>query len=207
VVVLGATLAGAGTWLLAASPVELLALTEGRGLDPGSVRRIARWLLGFGAAVAAILLLAWWKRRRHPGPAVVGVSAALWIVYGLGIMPALSPDSSGRNMMLRVGAHIGPGAELALMGWREQHLLQADRKAVEFGFLRPWNEQWPLAGAWLSASPESRWLFAQQDALGPCLDLEQVVDMGASNRRTWVLVPGTAWQPGCDGTSVTGAAE
>jgi hypothetical protein len=113
-------------------------------------------------------------------------------------MPALSPDSSAQALMQRVGERIGPDAELAMLGWREQHLLQADRPVTDFGFKQPWAAQWQHAHAWLLQAPAKRWLFLRREAIGPCLDPAKVVDIGASNRRAWILAPGDAWIEGCD---------
>ena len=190
-----ATVAGVlGGWLLAASPERVQALVDGRGMDIDTVAQLGRWLIGFAAIAMVVMIVA----RRQVAVALVAVTAALWTAYGMGFMPALSPDSSARALMQRVGGRIGPDAELALLGWREQHLLQADRPVTEFGFKRPWVEQWQHAHAWLLQAPERRWLFLRKDAIGPCLDPARVIDIGASNRRAWILAPGTAWIAGCD---------
>ncbi|KRA55059.1 hypothetical protein ASD77_04735 [Pseudoxanthomonas sp. Root65] len=190
-----ATVAGVlGGWLLAASPERVQALVDGRGMDIDTVAQLGRWLIGFAAIAMVVMIVA----RRRVAVALVAVTAALWTAYGMGFMPALSPDSSARALMQRVGERIGPDAELALLGWREQHLLQADRPVTEFGFKRPWVEQWQHAHAWLLEAPDRRWLFLRKDAMGPCLDPARVIDIGASNRRAWILAPGTAWIAGCD---------
>lgn len=88
-------------------------------------------------------------------------------------------------------------AELGLLAWREQNLLQADRKVREFGFKRPWDLQWREAGRWLAAAPQARWLLVQDAAMSPCVDTAQVIDIGMSKRNRWRLVPGTAWSSGC----------
>jgi len=183
-----------GTWLLAAPPGRLQGLLEGRGMDLGTAARLAHWLLGF--ALAALVAMA--VARRRVVVALVACTAALWTAYGLGVMPALSPDSSAQALMRRVGERIGPDAELAMLGWREQHLLQADRPVADFGFKQPWVEQWQHAHAWLRDAPDRRWLFLRREAIGPCLDPAKVVDIGASNRRAWILAPGGAWIAGCD---------
>ena len=190
-----ATVAGAlGLWLQTASPERVQALVDGRGMDIDTVAQLGRWLIGFGAIAVVVMIAA----RRQVAVALVAVTAALWTAYGMGFMPALSPDSSAKALMQRVGERIGPDAELALLGWREQHLLQADRPVTEFGFKRPWVEQWHHAHAWLLEAPDRRWLFLRKDAMGPCLDPARVIDIGASNRRAWILAPGTAWIAGCD---------
>lgn len=192
--VLATVAAALGLWLLTASPERVQALVEGRGMDRATVAQLARWLLGF-ALVAVLVMVA---ARRRIVVALVAVTAALWTAWGMGFMPALSPDSSARALMQRVGDRIGPDAELAMLGWREQHLLQADRPVTDFGFKRPWVEQWQHAHAWLVAAPDRRWLFLRKQAIGPCLDPAKVIDIGASNRREWILAPGAAWIDGCD---------
>ncbi|WP_448230037.1 ArnT family glycosyltransferase [Pseudoxanthomonas mexicana] len=187
-----------GAWLLAAPPARLQSLVEGRGMDMDTVAQLGRWLVGF-AMVAAVATFAIARASRHRvGVALVTVTAALWTAYGMGFMPALSPDSSAQALMQRVGQRIGPDAELAMLGWREQHLLQADRPVTDFGFKQPWVDQWQHAHAWLLEAPERRWLFLRKEAIGPCLDPAKVVDIGASNRRAWILAPGDAWREGCD---------
>ncbi len=185
---------GLGAWLLDAPPARLQSLVEGRGMDLAMAVHLGRWLLGF--AVVALVAMA--VARRHVAVALVAVTAALWTTYGMGFMSALSPDSSAQALMRRVGQRIGPDAQLAMLGWREQHLLQADRPATDFGFKRPWVEQWQHAHAWLLEDPAHRWLFLRKQAIGPCLDPAQVIDIGSSNRRAWILAPGRAWIDGCN---------
>jgi hypothetical protein len=92
---------------------------------------------------------------------------------------------------------IGPEAELALIGWKEQNLLQADRPATVFGFRTDWAEQRIAAKAWLAEQPTNRWVLAQDDALGRCIRREAVREVGRANRRTWVVFDHAAVVPGC----------
>jgi 4-amino-4-deoxy-L-arabinose transferase-like glycosyltransferase len=189
----GAGVAGA---VLRFGPADRLqALVAERGFDVADLRLLGAWLLALGVAVAAIGA---WRRRAHAGTAVVLVTAAVWSAFGLGIVPALEADSSARELMQETRARIGPQAELALLGWREQQLLQAGPGTVEFGFKRAWHLQWADAGPWLARDPSRRWLFVLDEAIGPCVDRAQAVLAGHSNRREWWLVPGTAWKPGCE---------
>ena len=183
-----------GLWLLTASPERVHHLVDGRGMDMSTVARVSGWLLAFTVASLIVMFAA----RRYVALALVAVTASLWIAYGFGFMPALSPDSSAKALMQRVESTIGLDAELAMLGWREQHLLQAKRPVTEFGFKKPWVDQWQQAHEWLLESPERRWLFLRKEAIGPCLDPKQVIDIGVSNRRDWSLAPGTAWIPDCE---------
>ena len=169
-------------------------LADQRGIGDDTMQVFLLWLLGFGVAVFALLS---WARLRQVGAALVLATAALWLVYGIGLAPALDADSSARGLMQRVGQHLGPDAQLGMVAWREQNLLQADRPVTDFGFKQSWEAQWAEAGSWLAADPERRWLFVLDKAMSPCVDRARVVDIGVSNRNRWMLVPGQAWKPGC----------
>jgi len=192
---------GFGAALLAGPPAALLDTAARRGIDGPTLHLLGLWLLAFGVVVAAIVA---WSRLRRAGTGVVLATAALWATYGLGLLPALDADSSARALMHDVGARIGPDAQLGLLAWREQHLLQADRAAVDFGFKRSWQDQWRAAGPWLAAAPGRRWLFVLEEALGPCVERAGAQRVGQSNRRTWWLVPGTAMRPDCDPAATAG---
>lgn len=165
-----------------------------RAIAPADAALLFACSLAIGAAG---LLLALGAGRRRAGAATVVFMLLLWSGYGLGLMPALSPSSSAQAVMRAVGARIGPEAELGLLGWSEQNLLQADRRVVDFGFERPWHAQWRDAGQWLSEAPARRWLFVLDEALSPCVDRARTLPAGRSNRRDWLLVPGQAWPAGC----------
>ncbi len=164
------------------------------GMDAHTVRTMLLWLLALGIAVLACAAWAW---RARVFPALVAMHAALWIVFGLGITTALDADSSAQGLMQRVGQRIGADAELGMVGWKEQNLLQADRPARDFGFNAPWQQQWNAASAWQQENPQKRWLFVYAPALSPCVDKSKVIAIGQSNRRDWLLVPGGTWTPGC----------
>lgn len=176
----------------------LARIGERRQLPEATLQAIGAWMLALGVVLLALLA---WARLSRIGLAVVLASAALWTVYGLGLMPAVDADSSARAMMREVGARIGPQSQLGLLGWREQHLLQARREiapdVAEFGFKRPWHLQWQDAATWLAEDPRQRWLFVLEDALGPCVQREQAQYLGISSRRRWWLLPGTALRAQC----------
>lgn len=165
-----------------------------RGMEAQTVQVLLSWMLAFGAAVCGLLL---WLRPRRIGLALVLATASLWLVYGIGLAPTLDPDSSSSKLMQAVGRRMGPDAQLGMVAWREQNLLQSDRPAIDFGFKRPWDAQWNEAAKWISADPQRRWIFVLDHALSPCVDASRAIDIGQSNRNRWLLVPGTAMEPGC----------
>ncbi len=165
-----------------------------RAIDLWVLPRVGWWLLGFGAAT---LVLAIVLRLRRVGLAVVLTTVLLWSMYGLGAMPALDPYSSASLVMDKVRARIGPDAELGMVAWREQNLLQTDPQATDFGFKRPVGEQWEDAARWVTQAPTRRWLFVLDAAMSPCVDKAQVIDIGSANRNNWQLLPGTALDAAC----------
>ncbi len=179
---------------LSGDPRWVQKLAAERALDAAAMRALLGWLLALGIGGLALL---GWSRLRRTGTALVLFTALLWVVYGLGLAPALDASSSARALMQRVGERIGPDAELGLLAWREQHLLQADRPARDFGFERAWEDQWRDAAAWLGERPTHRWLFVLDEALGECVDRQRAEFIGRSNRRDWWLVPGDAVVPDC----------
>jgi 4-amino-4-deoxy-L-arabinose transferase-like glycosyltransferase len=156
--------------------------------------RLGNGLFWAGAALAVVCLLA---RTRHAIATVLASMTVIWLLYGLLLMPALDRYSSASALMQAVGRHIGPSAQLALLGWREQNLLQADRTVTEFGFKRAWPAQWHDAAAWLAQAPQQRWLLVLDKAQDRCVDPARVITIGSANRNRWLLVPGSALRPGC----------
>jgi len=172
-----------------------------RGFDADTVHQLR---YGLGALSVGLGLIAGWMRLRRAALGVVLATAWLWTVYGGVFATALDPYSSAAALMQRVGQRIGPDAQLGMVAWREQNLLQADRPVTEFGFKADWATQWRKAGPWLAADPQHRWLFVLSDALSPCVARAQVVAVGQSNRNDWLLVPGTAWRSDCHAEAAQG---
>jgi 4-amino-4-deoxy-L-arabinose transferase-like glycosyltransferase len=165
-----------------------------RAIDLSVLPTVGGWLIGVGAAC---LLLAITLRLRRAGLAVVLTTVLLWSMYGLGAMPALDPYSSASKVMDKVRARIGPEAELGMVAWREQNLLQTDPQAADFGFKRPVAGQWQDAARWVAQDPQRRWLFVLDKAMSPCADRARVIAIGSANRNNWQLLPGTALDVAC----------
>lgn len=169
-------------------------LASQRDIASADLGQFLRWLLICGCAGTILVLLA---RVRHAVLAAVIFMGILWFTYGVGLAPAVDAASSARALMTQVGARIGPSAELGMIAWTEQNYLQADRAIVDFGFKAPVAAQWQEGVVWAKAAPTQRWLFVLREVMLPCVDANQVIDIGRSNRRSWVLVPGTAISARC----------
>jgi 4-amino-4-deoxy-L-arabinose transferase-like glycosyltransferase len=169
-------------------------LAEQRAIDPASMRALLGWLLTLGVVGLA---LAAWARSRRIAPALLLFTAALWTVYGIGLTPALDRSSSARGLMETVSHRIGADAELGLVAWREQMLLQSRVRTIEFGYKRPLPAQWQEASTWLATDPARRWLLLPEEVLPDCIDRARTIHAGRANRREWWLLPARAVPAGC----------
>ena len=193
-VLLLATLALVGGLLpLIGEPGFETRLESDRGLDPGAD---GLWwmLLAIGTCSA---LAAAWGRRRHALAATLVSLTSIWMLFGFVGYPLLNESSSARGLMRAVGERIGADAELALVDWKEQNLLQADRPARTFGFRRHAEDQLRDAIRWQAEAPGQRWVMALERSLDPCVAREQAVPVGRANRREWWLFRADAVKPDC----------
>jgi hypothetical protein len=102
-------------------------------------------------------------------------------------------------MMAAIGATIGPDGELALVQWKEQFVLFADRPVTHFGYFRTDTEQEARqAAAWALASPH-RFVLLPRESLTPCFLADRCQDLGHHYRRDWFLAPVAAIGPACGG--------
>lgn len=194
--VLSLTMLGMGLAMWFGEPGFERKLVAERGITEGALALAASFipvgLWGLGSAL--------WFRRRGAFAALASALGGLWVMFGLVQAPLLNDSSSARGLMTEVGRRIGPDAELALVAWREQNLLRADRPATTFGFKVDFAEQMRRGLAWQAQRPQQRWLLVQDVALAPCIDSTKTQHLGNANRRGWTLVPGVA-ASGCDPTA------
>jgi 4-amino-4-deoxy-L-arabinose transferase-like glycosyltransferase len=186
--VIGAGTLGAGLAMWFGTPkfeTKLIAergFTDGGAVASGLLIAIGAWCL---AAIS-------WHRLRGAIAGLLWSLGGLWVLFSLIGYPLLNDSTSARGLMTRVGERIGPDAELALVGWKEQNLLMADRPATTFGFVMLWPEQLQRGMRWQAEAPEKRWLLVQEPALTHCVDRTKAEMTGIANRRRWWLVPAAA---------------
>lgn len=161
-------------------------------------QRIAPWTL-LAAIGGCALVWAALAGARRGALAYAGFMFTLWAGLGWWVYPALNPARSSAYLMADVGAIIGPDAELALVNWKEQSLLHADRAVVNFGFARAEEEQERDAAAWLRGGGEAhpRWVLLQGPNLEPCFDADRARFMGRWHRRDWYLIDAQAVNARC----------
>jgi 4-amino-4-deoxy-L-arabinose transferase-like glycosyltransferase len=198
----GTLLLVVGAYALLASPRFATQWTLERGF--AGARALWWWLAAIGAVQ---LLLAAACRLRRAAWAVAGGMVALWLGWSFGVAPLLNDSSSAAGLMSRVAARMQPGDMVGLVAWKEQNLLMLDRPAVDFGFTRPWPQQYAAAVAWQGEDPAHRWIFAQESAMGRCVRRDRAIDLGHANRREWWLFKADAVVPGCVPDAAAEAAD
>ncbi|MEP6898660.1 MAG: glycosyltransferase family 39 protein, partial [Rhodanobacter sp.] len=154
------------------------------------------WWLLLAIGVAGLIIIVFTRVRRAPLGWLL-FAGILWSMYGLWGYPMLNGDRSAREVMTRARILAGPDATIGLLAWKEQNLLMAQGPVAEFGFLKPWPQQYADAVAWLRAQPAQRWLFSLDDAMGICVDRRRAIHVGRANRRDWWMFKLDAVTTGC----------
>jgi 4-amino-4-deoxy-L-arabinose transferase-like glycosyltransferase len=188
----GVVFAGAGIAILTGMPFALHQLAH-HSIDLSA--RSLGWMLTVLGIVFLVALVAFGMRRAHY--ALLAGFTALWMAWSLWAYPLLNDSNSARGIMQQAGRIAGPTDELALVGWKEQDLLFADRPVREFGFTTPFDRQFAQAVVWQAQSPQRRWIFALDLAMGACVDRARAVHVGRANRREWWMFRADAVKPDC----------
>ncbi|MDQ3228161.1 MAG: glycosyltransferase family 39 protein [Pseudomonadota bacterium] len=183
VALLGAVFVAAGALALSGEPRFELKLESERGLAPGADQ--LWWLVGSIGSAMLVTLTAW--RRGILRACAIALSLLVLALF-TGTALLLDDESSAGGVMQRARAMAGPEAQIGLVAWKEQNLLQAVGPTVEFGFKRTPEQQFADAAAWLHVAPRSRRLFVLDEAIADCArrDARQLV--GTANRRQWYLL-------------------
>lgn len=91
--------------------------------------------------------------------------------------------------MGEVRVALPPGGELAVVGWKEQFILQAGMPVEDFGFRRRDKEQeLAEALAWAAQSPGRRVLVAENHPGFVLAPSHRARDLGVRHRQRWWLV-------------------
>ena len=195
VLTLGAVLLGLGAVALSvkAGFVDQLLSVRGLGAE-------VQWLWWMLLACGGIFLgTGLWAGTRRVLAATAISIAALWIGYGMIAHPVLDGSSSASNLMLGARLKAGPDTEIGLVAWKEQNMLQARGKTVEFGFLQPPRVQLAHGISWLRQNPQSRRLMVNQLPDFDCIAFggPGTQSLEKANRRAWWLLEAGALA-GCD---------
>lgn len=192
-VLAGAALLGGGVWALQGHWTSMNAQLDERGLVQGG-----RWLWWMAISMGVVFLLSALVFRLRQGLlALLAGSAGFWVIWGVWASLLFNDANSALGVMRRAGEIAGPQAQIALVAWKEQNLLMADRSVVTFGFKKPWEKQFAQAVAWQSEAPAERWIFALRESVAPCVDQDRAQVVGFANRRQWWIFRADAVVAGC----------
>lgn len=154
-------------------------------LEEGGIRSLFP-IVVLVIAGAAAWIVAWACRPIFAWPATFAVLALVW---SYGIAPQMNPVRSSRAFMQSVYAQLPVGAELGMMGYKEQFLLHLQGPIVNFGHRR-WVEGQQEAydaARWLNESKE-RVLLLPETALEPCFEGARRIGSSTISGEVWLLV-------------------
>jgi len=157
------------------------------------------------SGLTGMLLTAWGVARRRE-PVALGLWLAVsWLALGALGYPAINDARSARDLMAAVAVRVPAGHPLAMIGWKEQLVLQLPRPAVHFGFRRAAETELRDAAAWLRGTPGG-WVLAPASQLAPCFEPVQAQPVMRRHRKDWVLVDARALTGRCAGEGDSRAA-
>jgi len=180
-------------WLLITPAPRLAPLLEQYDAPAAAALVVPLLVLGAIGAVIAFAL-----RRRE----VIGLLTflvAAWLVIGWWVQPLFNATRSAAPFMAKVGELIGADGELALVQWKEQLVLYADRPVTHFGYLRQdTDREAHQAAEWALVAPH-RFVLLPRESLAPCFVANRCFAVGQRNHRDWLVAPGAAIDPSCGG--------
>ncbi|MBI2383803.1 MAG: glycosyltransferase family 39 protein [Gammaproteobacteria bacterium] len=135
----------------------------------------------FGVAACALL---------RPARGVAAFCLLLfgaWQTYGWWAYPLLNPSRSGAGMMRAVERQMRPGEELAMLDFREQMVLQADRPVTHFGYHRVKSEEPADGAAWLRERPRRVVALSAAALRSGCFDKARLAPIGRWHGRPWYV--------------------
>jgi 4-amino-4-deoxy-L-arabinose transferase-like glycosyltransferase len=157
---------------------------QSHGIDP----------LGPLAAIGVIALLICALLRQRSGLiAYAGVIGIVLLVVGFWINPAMNAIRSGADFVATIENMVGESAEVGIIGFKEQYMLQLHRPITHFGHAR-WrepNEEAADAARWLAERP-NRQLIVPESALNSCFLESRARKIGSANRIDWYLITSVA---------------
>jgi 4-amino-4-deoxy-L-arabinose transferase-like glycosyltransferase len=193
VVALATLLAAMTAWLTLAPQARVAEALARNDAPPAALLAAPLAALALAGVLLALLL-------RLRGEAALGVFlACTWLVVGWWVQPLLNPMRSAAPFMARVGEVAGPRGEIALVQWKEQFVLHADRPVHHFGYFREDLEpEAREAAAWLLAAPR-RVVLLPRESLAPCFDASRCADLGQRHRKLWFVAGADAVTAECGG--------
>jgi hypothetical protein len=122
-----------------------------------------------------------------------GVFGSVLVLTGYVVYPRIDAVRSGRAFVGRLEAASADAVELAMIGSKEQYLLQLKRPSFNFGHARwqegEWQREAADAAAWL-AQGRARAVLVDRRALTLCFGSAAATDLGRAHGKHWFLVSG-----------------
>lgn len=189
VVLLITSLVGVAAWL------QILPLPSKLIIYHPLITQLAPWLISMGVISAGMMYLL----RGRPAFWRLAIIVLLnWLLVSLVFWPKLDPYRTPQAIMAKVEQLLPPGAELAMVQFKEQFLLFAKRPLTQFSYLLPTEQQLKSAWRWQQQKEQRYILLSSHATAAPdCFNLEQSIELGVAHRATWLLLPAASARSHC----------
>jgi hypothetical protein len=175
-------------------PAKLMQKLQSALGDDVATQGLGLMLLMIGLLTLASFRFSW--QRGHRLVIAVGfLSATIPMV----IYPFLQPQRSPEILMLKarqLADQHQPGAPIAMLEFKEQHLLYATYPVIHFGYSTPLSEQERRAWRWLEVNPDG-FIIASEDLVLQCFDLTQSKFLGSAHRKVQRLLSSLSRNDSC----------
>jgi len=141
-------------------------------------------------------LFSFWSGKNQGVKALSLFFFALWLMYGWVGYPLFNPIRSPAALMADVGRRIGPEGRLAIVRFKEQLLLHADRPVVHFGYHQKSESQEIEAARWLREQSQG-WVLLPEKNLSRCFLHEKAAYVGRRHGIDWFLVNRESLRDAC----------
>ncbi len=153
------------------------------------------WKLTLSVGLAGLLILFFHRKER--GVLALGYFfIAVWLFYGWMGYPLFNSGRSPASFMAEVGQRLGPKRELAMVKFKEQFILHADRPVTHFGYRQADHKQEITAAHWLREK-EGRVLMVPKQNMAQCFMIDKSDYLGLRHGRAWYMVGREALGEAC----------
>ncbi|WP_137167913.1 ArnT family glycosyltransferase [Salinimonas lutimaris] len=160
-------------------------------VDASALKLLAFTLCGLGTGLAGSLCI-----RRSLWLRLLCAEAILVLGTGLLVFPQMQSVRTPFNVLEQMQARVPLNNQVAILFWKGQYLLYAERPLYHAGFNTPADISEGAIWQWAGQQPD-RWVLVPATVTLQCFDTTQAISVGTAHREDWLLLPPDAVRATC----------